>query len=173
MMNKLLIPIIMFLMVFTGCKEFEKEILIPASTIQQMIDKKFPIEKRSFATNIRLSSPKVFFQDNNIGLSLQYSASVLKDEIDGNMSFTCKPVYKPESADFYLNDFVMTEITWNNESRLENDKLMGLISSIMNSIFKDHPLYKLNQDDYKQNLAKMVLKNVTVRGNNLVLLLSL
>jgi hypothetical protein len=61
----------------------------------------------------------------------------------------------------------------NNKSRLEKDDLMGLISSIMNSVFKDHPLYKLNQDDYKQNLAKMVLKSVTVRGNDLVLLLSL
>jgi len=172
-MKKLLIPIIMFLMVFTGCKYFETKISIPASTIQKMIEKRFPIEKRSFATNIRLFSPKVFFQDNNIGLSLQYSASLLKDEIDGNMSFKCKPVYKPESAAFYLSDFVMTEITMNNETRLEKDKLMGLISSIMNSIFKDHPLYKLNQDDYKQNLAKMVLKNVTVRGNDLVLLLSL
>ena len=173
MMKKLLIPLILLLMVFTGCKGVEKEISIPESTIQKMIEKRFPIEKHSFATNIRLFSPKVFFQDNNIGLSLQYSASLLKDEIGGNMSFKCKPVYKPESAAFYLSDFVMTEITVNNETRLEKDKLMGLISSIMNNIFKDHPLYKLNPDDYKQSLAKMVLKNVTVRGNDLVLLLSL
>lgn len=66
----------------------------------------------------------------------------------------------------------MTRFTLNNVVSLENDTITGLISTIMNSAFSDHPLYKLNQADYKQNLAQMMLKQVSVRGGYLVLLMA-
>jgi len=172
-MKKLFIPVLLLLMVFPGCKGLEKEIIISKSTIQKMVEKKFPIEKSSLVANIKLSSPSVFFQGNCIGLTMQYSAFLLISEVGGNVSFQCRPVYKPENATFYMSDFVLTDITMNSvNSFIGKDKLMGIISGIVNSYFKDYPLYRLNPDDYKQNLAKTMLKDVSVRGDNLILLLS-
>ena len=172
-MKRLLILVILLLMIFPGCNGVEKEISISKSTIQKMVEKKFPIEKSLTLANIRLFSPVVFFQDNSIGLTMQYSAFLLISEIGGNVSFKFKPVYKPENATFYMSDFVLSDITINNaDSFIGKDNLMGSISVIVSSLFKDYPFYKLNPDDYKQNLAKILIKDVRVRGDNLIVLLS-
>ncbi|HQP29916.1 MAG TPA: DUF1439 domain-containing protein [Deltaproteobacteria bacterium] len=171
-MKKLWIALVMLMLLLAGCKDVHKEVTISQATIQKMVEKKFPIEKQASPAKIKLFAPKVFFQGNSMGLDLQYRASVLFGEIGGSIAFTCKPVYRPETACFYMSDFVMTRFTVNNVVSLENDTITGLISTIMNSAFKDHPLYKLNQDDYKQNLAQMMLKQVSVRGDDLVLLMA-
>jgi hypothetical protein len=151
----------------------EKEIVISKSAIQKMAEKNFPFEMNFQLANIRLFSPQVFFSGDSIGMSLQYSAFLLVSEVWGNVSFTCRPYYKPENTSFYMADFKLTDITLNNiSSFIGKDKLMELISIIINGLFKDTPLYKLNPDDYKQNIAKMMLKGVSVKGDNLVLLMS-
>ena len=175
-MKKMFIPMLVLLVVFTGCLGLEKEIIIPLATIQQMTEKKFPLEKKfekkPLAATIKFFSPNVFFQDNSIGISAQYTGSLLLRKINGNISFKCKPVYKPGKTSFYLSDFEIVQLTMNNETISENDKAMAIISLIVKDIFEDYPIYKLKQDDYKQNLARLILKNITVRDNDLVLLIS-
>ena len=161
------------MMAFLGC-QIENEISIPRSTIQKMTEKKFPIEKDSRLADVKLFSPQVFFKDNSIGMTMQYSAILYIKEIGGTVSFKCKPVYRPENTSFYMSDFELINITMNNVSSfIGKDQLMSLISMAVNSLFNNTPLYQLNPNDYKQNMAKMLLRGVNVKGDNLVLLLSL
>jgi hypothetical protein len=162
------------LFVFFGCKGIDKEVIISKSTIQKMIEKKFPIERESPLAQIKLFSPQVFFDNDSIGINIQFSVVLLVKNLDGSVSFKCKPVYRPENTSFYMSNFELTYITMNNvNSFTGKDRLMGIISTIVNSLFIDIPIYRLNPSDYKQNLGKMLLKDVSVRGDSLVLLLSL
>ena len=164
----------MVTLVLFGCKAVEKEISISRSTIQKMTERKFPIEKDSTIAKIKLFSPQIYFQDNSIGMTMQYSAILYIKEIGGTVSFKCKPVYRPENTSFYMSDFELTDITMNNVSSfIGKDQMMSLISMAINGLFNNTPLYQLNPNDYKQNMAKMLLKSVSVKGDNLVLLLSL
>lgn len=172
-MKKMICAAIIAMLALLGCQA-EKEITIPRSTIQKMTEKKFPIEKDSKLADIRLFSPQVFFINDSIGMTMKYSATLLIKEVGGTVSFKCKPVYRPENTSFYMSDFKLTNITMNNlNSFIGKDQLMSLTSMIVNGLFNDTPLYQLNPNDYKQNLAKMLLKGVSVKGDNLVLLLSL
>lgn len=172
-MKKMICAAIITMLAFLGCQT-EKEITISKSTIQKMTEKKFPIEKDSRLANIRLFSPQVFFINDCTGMTMQYSATLFIKEVGGTVSFKCKPVYRPENTSFYMNNFELTNITMNNvNSFIGKDQLMSLTSMIINGLFKDTPLYQLNPNDYKQNLAKMLLKGVSVNGDSLVLLLSL
>lgn len=159
---------------FFGCNPMEKEVSISKSTIQKMTEKKFPIEKESTYAKIRLASPQVYFSGDSIGMKMQYTATILIKQLTGTVSFKCKPVYKPENTSFFMSNFELTDFTVNGVNNfIGKDKLMQLISMAVNGMFNDTPLYQLNPNDYKQNLAKMLLKSVTVKGDNLVLLLSL
>ncbi len=172
-MKKIICAAIITMLALLGCQA-EKEITIPRSTIQKMTEKKFPIEKDSRLANIRLFSPQVFFMNDSIAMTMKYSASLLISEVGGTVSFKCKPVYRPENTSFYMSGFELTNITMNNiSSFIGKDQLMSLISMIVNGLFGDTPLYQLNPYDYKQNMAKMLLKSVRVKGDNLVLQLSL
>ena len=172
-MNKMLYVAIIMMLAFWGCQP-EKEISISRSTIQKMTENKFPIEKDSRLADIKLFSPQVFFINDCIGMTIQYSAILFIKEVSGTVSFKCKPVYKQENTSFYMNNFELINITINNVNSFNGkDQLMSLISIAVNGFFNDMPLYQLNPNDYKQNMAKMLLKDVSVKGDNLVLLLSL
>jgi hypothetical protein len=172
-MKKVMLMIILALFVFSGCKGIEKEVIISKSTIEKIIEKNFPIENGSSLAKIKLFSPQVFFIDNSIGLNMQYSVALLIKEAEGTVSLKCRPVYKPENTSFYMINFELTDITMNNvDSFVDKDRIMELISTIVNILFSDTPLYQLNPNDYNQNLAKMLLKSVSIQGDNLVLLLS-
>ena len=165
--------IILALFVFPGCKGIEQEVIISKSTIEKIIEKNFPIEEELTLAKVSLFSPQVFFIDNSIGLNIKYSIVLLIKETSGSISFKCRPVYKPENISFYMSNFELTDITINNvESFVDKDKIMGFISAIVNILFSDTPLYQLNPNDYNQNMAKMLLKSVSIKGDNLVLLLS-
>jgi hypothetical protein len=172
-MKKIICAAIIMMLAFLGCQA-EKEITIPRSTIQKMTEKKFPIEKDSRLADIRLFSPQVFFMNDSIGMTMKYSATLLIKEVGGTVSFKCKPVYRPENTSFYMSDFELTNITMNSiNTFIGKEQLMSLTSMIVNGLFGDTPLYQLNPNDYKQNMAKMLLKGVSVKGDSLVLLLSL
>ena len=156
-----------------SCKGIEKEVIISKSTIEKMIEKVFPIEEELTLAKVSLFSPQVFFKDNSIGLNIKYSIVLLIKETSGSISLKCIPVYKPENTSFYMSNFELTDITINNPGGfVDKDKIMGLISAIVNIMFSDTPLYQLNPNDYNQDLAKMLLKSVSIKGDNLVLLLS-
>jgi hypothetical protein len=73
-----------------------------------------------------------------------------------------------------MSNFELSDLTMNNVNNfIGKDKLMQLVSMCINSQFNNTRLYQLNPNDYKQNMAKMLLKSVSVKGDNLILLLSL
>ncbi|HEY9162672.1 MAG TPA: DUF1439 domain-containing protein [Desulfomonilia bacterium] len=171
-MKKMIYAAIIIMLAILGCRA-EKEVTIPRSTIQKMVEKKFPIEKDSMIANIRLFAPQVFFVNDSIGIKMKYSAALLIKEVGGTVSFKCKPVYRPENTSFYMSNFELTDITMNNvNSFIGKDQLMSLTSMIVNGLFSDTPLYQLNPNDYKQNMAKMLLKGISVKGDSLVFLVS-
>jgi hypothetical protein len=171
-MIRLLVPAILLLAAVSGCAGLAREIVIPRADIQRMAEKRFPVKKHTTGADVELSSPEVFFQGNDIGISLRYGARLLMGELKGDIAFTCRPVYRPEDRSFYMSDFTITRITVDGAGGLENDNIRGWISSALNGLFRDHALYTLKQDDFRQDLAAMVLKEVTVRGDDLVLRIS-
>jgi hypothetical protein len=46
-------------------------------------------------------------------------------------------------------------------------KLSAIISSVIKNYIDGFPIYTLKQSDFKQNLAKMLLKNITVQDDSL------
>jgi hypothetical protein len=173
-LKKIILITVMLLLALSGCKGTEKEVIISKAALQNMVDKKFPIENISALTEIKLFSPQIYFQDSSIGMTIQYSIILLIKEVGGTVSFKCNPVYKPENTSFYMSNFELTNVTINDVGSFNGkDNLMPLISMIVNGLFNDIPLYQLNPNDYKLNLTRMLLKSVSVRGDNLVLLLSL
>jgi hypothetical protein len=173
-LKKIMLIIMMVLLALSGCKGTEKEVIISKADLQKMIEVKFPIEKNFALVNINLYSPRVFFKDDSIGLALQYSTNLILTRISGSVSFKCKPVYRPGNTSFYMSNFEIIDITMDNAGGfIDKDRLMGFISMIINVLFDDTPLYTLNPSDYRQDMARMLLKSVIVRGDNLVLVLSL
>lgn len=167
-MNKLIIAAV--LLVFVGCG-FKKEIVIPRDTIQTTLDKKFPFDRSMVVLRITLMEPKIYFKNTNIGINLKYWGSYLEKEIEGTMDLNGHIRY--EKGSFYLDSLDIVEVSMNEKEFSSNGKLRKIVISLLKNYLECYPVYKLKQSDFKQNLAKLLLRDITVDGDNLKVVVGL
>jgi hypothetical protein len=155
-----------------GCGKFEKEILIPKSKIQSMVAKKFPYKKNAIIAKLNLHSPQVYFKDTNIGLKLNYYGNFLEKEINGLIDFNGQIFYRPEKGAFYIKNFQIVDIVVNEANFSDKQRLKSVVLKLVINYLEDYPVYRLNPTDFKQNIAKLLLKEVSVKDDSLSVLLS-
>jgi hypothetical protein len=161
------------IVILCGCGGFEKEVLIPREKLQDMIDKKFPYQKNAVIAKIGLDTPLVYFREENVGLRINYSAQLLDKKVSGDIDFNGRIYYRQEKGAFYLKDFDIVDIEVDDSNFSDEKKIKSVLSEILNNYLKDYPVYRLDQKDFKQNLAKLLLKSVDIKGDNLSLVLSI
>lgn len=163
--------LVTFSLLFGGCGAFKKEIVIPKATIQDMLDKKFPIEKVTLLVRVTMSEPKIYFKNGNIGIIIKYWADALGKEVDGIVDVNTHVRY--DNGSFYLSNIEIPMISMNDKEVDQDDKVSKVILSILRNYLETYPVYKLKQTDFKQNLAKLLLKDITVESESLKVLIGL
>ena len=169
-MKKVITIAVCMLFAFSGCA-FRKEIVIPRAKIQESVSKKFPYDKDVGIARFTVQTPEVYFKGKNIGLRAVYFGNLLKKEIRGSVDVNGNVVYKPETGAFYLHDFIISDLTVNEKDLLEKVKVQKIIDKIISNYLDGFFLYRLNPNDYKQNLARLYVKDIFVRNDDLVIVL--
>ena len=156
-----------------SCKQFQKEILISKAQIQNAVNDKLPYEKNAIVARLSLNDATVYFKDENIGIKLGYQGDYLSKSVKGVVDFNGKIHYGKENAAFYLHDFEIVSVSANEANLLQQKKLETIILTIAKNYLSGYPVYQLDQEDFKQNLAKLVLQKVSVKNENLAITLGL
>ena len=165
-----LITILTFVLIaIASCGQFQKEIFISKAQIQEMIDKKFPYDKNMIIARLTLDSPVVYFKEKNIGLKLNYYGKFLEKEVKGFIDFNGQLLYKQEKGAFYLSDFNIVDIAVDNSAFSNDDKFKTTVSTVATKYLDKFPVYKLDQNDFKKNLASLLIKNVRAQNEQLVI----
>jgi hypothetical protein len=97
----------------------------------------------------------------------------LDKEINGYFDLNGEIFYKPEKGAFYLHHFEIVDLVVNKANFSNKEKLKDVALNIVSNYLDNYPVYKLNPENFKQNIAKLLLKSVSVRDDNLAVLLSL
>jgi hypothetical protein len=160
-------------LILISCGIFQKEIIIPGSRLQEIVDKKFPYDINIIFARLILDSPLIYFQVKNIGMKLNYRGQIMGNVISGSIDFKGLVIYKPEKGAFFINDFDIVDLTINNGNLADKEKIINAVSSILNNYLNDLPVYQLENKDSIWSLTKLRLKGVDVKGENLVLTLGI
>jgi len=154
-----------------SCKSFQKEIVIPRETIQTALDKKFPVDKNLIITRLTLKEPHVYFKNTNIGITLLYNGNFLEKEIEGNVDLNGHIRYK--GGALFIDSLEIVELTVNEKEFSSNDKFRKGIINLVKNYLERYPVYTLKQSDFKQNVARLLLKDITTDEDNLKVTLGL
>jgi len=159
-----------FIVIFTSlpiinCEKFQKDIFIPRITIQEAIEKKFPYDKNALIARTILTDPEIYFQDSSIGARFKFWANFLEKEVNGKLDLNGNIKY--EKGKFYLTDFNVVNFSIDEKEVSGEKKLVKIIHNLIINYIDKYPVYTLKQSDFKQNLAKMLLKDLTVKGDSL------
>lgn len=169
-MKKVIIISVCMIFAFSSCA-FQKEIIIPRAKIQELVSKKFPYDRNVLIARLSVQAPEVYFKEKRIGVKLSYYGNFLGEEIKGSADFNGNIIYKSQTGAFYLSDFIISDIAFNEHNFSGKDKLQKLIDSIISNYLNDFPIYRLNRDDFKQNLARLLIKDVFVRNDDVIIVL--
>lgn len=163
--------LVSFALLFGGCGVFKKEIVIPKTTIQDAMDKKFPVEKTTLLAKVKLTDPTFYFVDSSLGIILKFWADALGKEMIGMVDVNTQVRY--DNGSFYLSKLEIPKIYIDEKEVDQDGKVAKIILSILRNYIEKYPVYKLKQTDFKQNLAKLLLKDITVDGDSLKVLIGL
>ncbi|MFH2012769.1 MAG: DUF1439 domain-containing protein [Pseudomonadota bacterium] len=169
-MNRLIIIALCMLFTFSSCA-FQKEIIIPRAKIQEVVSQKFPFDRNILIANLTVKAPEVYFKGKSIGLKLSYNGNFLEEELEGSADFNGNIIYKSQTGAFYLGDLIISDITVNEHNFSEKNKLQKLIDDIISNYLDDFPVYRLNPDDFKENLARLLVKDVFIRNDDVIIVL--
>ncbi|MDQ7779157.1 MAG: DUF1439 domain-containing protein [Planctomycetota bacterium] len=152
------------------------KIRITQAEIQAEMDKTFPISKEHLLVlKVEFSNPKVTLaKDANritIGLDATESLNLPiggKSE-RGSAAVSGSVGYDSAKGEFYLDDARIEKLDLPRVAD-KYDKIAQEIGSVaLRECLNRRTIYKLDQKDYRQSIAKMVLKGIAVENEALVI----
>jgi hypothetical protein len=149
---------------------------IPVSDLQKRIEKSFPIQKKKYFLSVTLADPvvKLDAEKNRVGIifttylhtSGQVTAS-WRSLIDGHLH------YDREAGAFYLSELKIYSNERGESSDSSTPSVLYFVEKILNMFFSDVPIYKLDDNNLKHILARLLLKTIKVHKENLVITFNL
>ena len=152
------------------------KIRVPATTIQNLIEPKFPIQMEQYWLTLALCNPLVKLNEsaNKIGieLTLRLSApgnigSEWRGLVEGRLD------YNREKGEFYFLEPVLKLADIEGFFAQYQNLILTMAGTLLTGLFAATPIYKLDQEDFRHLLTKLLLKSVTVHKDQLLIELGL
>ncbi len=173
-MKKISIMIALLLSLFlTGCiQDISPQgltVRIPASTVSSALEKQFPIRQDFAYGNVELSHPKAMLTRGSdrvvTGTDIAFSNALIPRQ-SGSLFVSGIPFYDAQSGAVYLREPMIDKLEFNGYklSSMLQGPLKSAIIPIINEIFRQTPIYKIN----RSSLQGSFVKNVVVDNGELL-----
>ena len=153
-----------------NCFHIQKEIKFDKEYLQEKLDKKFPIKKNLILMKIDLFNP-ILFLDNLIEIKINFKVGILKNQYEGILKVKGDLKYSKETSSFYFNDFQIIEIKSEKLDKEITLKFKNTTNKLLNTYFKNYPVYTLDDKDFKHSLAKLILSEIKIEKDKLIIVL--
>ena len=151
-------------------------IALTQSEIQAALDKRFPVEKGALIFKVRFSDPVVRLRHGSEKIHFEVSAgtnfTVADLTPEGRGLIEAGIGYRPEEGEFILLDPEL-DLQIKGLSEEKNRKIVEVSNLILSSYVSEFPVYRLSRADVKQNMARLVLRDVRVDSGVLKITLGL
>jgi hypothetical protein len=155
-------------------------IKITQAMIDAALTKKFPQEK-SYLKFLRVSyaNPQAILlpdQDKvlvSMDVTVHMGIKGLEKSFTGAAAVSTRVKYNATDYKFYLQDATLRSLDIPKLSAKDLDLIKEGINLIAAEFVDEVPIYKLSRNDTKTNLAKLLLKNLTIKQDKVVVTLGL
>jgi len=157
-----------------GCKDgaLRKEIIFTAGELEQKIEKQFPITRKGTLAKVELNHPNVSLHKDTQRIGLRVDIKIappLGKKYSGQMEFDAGVQYRPERGEFFLVDSRVRHFQLDDVPKAYQNMVRGLANETLKRYLDELPIYTLDENDFKESLAKLVLKSLVIKEGNLVL----
>jgi hypothetical protein len=165
-----LLSLAVFLSAVLDCDVTREGIVveITADQIQARLDKAFPItETYLMVFELTLADPEVILTEGSdrvgFGLTARTNVRVNGNDVVGRALLTAGLKYDAPKGVLYLADTRVEGLKMPVLPEEYEDNVLAAANLAVRKYLKEYEVYRLDQTDFKQRLAKMALKDVVVR----------
>lgn len=151
---------------------FSYTVEISKQIIEEQISLHMPLEKHIPLVSLRLYEPKVnlFAESNEVSLFVNVDVVMLKGfkgtgrgELIGTID------YRPDEGAFYLINPRVVNLNIDRVPPVIVPKITQAATLLLTKSLETYPVYRLNEEDTRQKMAKASLKKVEVADEKLLL----
>jgi hypothetical protein len=161
-----------------GCAAglLQKEMHFSRAQLQKKVDTVFPVDENKALLRVRFSNPVVALPaaGERMGLALDMRVKLPGGKkAEGRLFFNSGLIYDPNRGEIALADPRLDSLDVEGVPRRFESALQTTAEVVAKRYLAQIPVYRLNADDYKQSLAKLVLKSVSIRDGEVVAVIGL
>ncbi len=161
--------VVLACMLLMGCG-VTYTISLTASDLQQSLQRKLPISKSKLLVTATLRALDVEFMedDNRILLRPEVDLSLVGQNLLRGRAVVAGQIrYAPESGEFFFDQPSVVELDIEGLPESLRPTAEEVIARCAEGTLATTPVYRLKQTDFKQSLAKVILKSVRIRHGRL------
>lgn len=138
--------------------------------LQARIAEKFPVKYNLLLLKAELQDPEVRLANGSdrVGLAMTITVQAGGKTESGFAVADGTLRYEQDDGALYLDDAVLRELQVKGLSDDKNRQIRPLLSPLLRASLSHIPIYRLKSGDFRQELAKRVVKSVAVRDGELV-----
>ncbi len=144
--------------------------------LQTRVNRMVPIEKNQLVFTVLVSAIEVDLKDGSDRVGLRSKMEIKSPHFStgkGEAYIEGKPVYKPTDGAFYFSESEVKDVKFENIPDKYHSVIRKLFEVAIQRRLAETPIYKLDEDKTKHQIARTLLKSVKVLDRKLVLELSL
>ncbi len=152
------------------------KIVFTADELQAKVDEQFPREKQKFLFTIKLTDPGVLLENASdlLGLKIKTQVSILgANALEGFLFVNGHVDYNPKTAELFMTNPTVQAIEIDGLPEKYKERVEEILATAIEEYLAHLPFYQLKAKDFKQSLASLLLKSVSVKNGKLVVILSL
>lgn len=139
--------------------------------LQNRVGPQFPIQRSVLGVAINFTDPLVFLSENEnrIGVELTISvtaSNTLKGKGRGMTDGTL--VYKPATGQFVLTEPRLRNLKVENIPQEQQARVRETIDWVARNALPEIVVYQLTEEDFREKMAKQMLKSIAVKNGKLV-----
>jgi hypothetical protein len=143
---------------------------LTASDIQQTLQSKLPFSRSKLLVTATVRALDVEFMETGDRILLRPQVDldlVGQRALRGRAVVTGQLRYAPKTGEFFFDKSSVAEVAIDGLPTSLRAPTEEIIARAAESYLASAPVYRLKQSDFKQSLAKMVLKSVQTRNGRL------
>ncbi|MDR1888181.1 MAG: DUF1439 domain-containing protein [Zoogloeaceae bacterium] len=145
---------------------------IQQDQIQAKINEKFPVTKPLLIFSITFENPRVTLKEGSdrIYMTLDVIANIPRlHQQNASIGVSSSIRYDTGQGAFYLVSPVIEQINAGGIPEKYIDDVGFALSILLDEYYATHPIYVLDTSKFKQSVAKMTLKSISVEDTELVI----
>ena len=155
---------------------FRRELVFTREDLQAKLTKKFPRKEKHQLMTVTFSDPEILLEPGADAMGVRLDIKIaprLGKQRTGQVVAEGEIEYRPQRGEFFIVNPKVISIEVDHLRGRYQKSVRSIADRIVEQYLSEVAVYRLDQKDFKQKVAKLILKSVDIKDGKLVVVVGM